>query len=85
MHRAREINNEPPDKDVTTVDEDRLEEEEEELVGDELEVYELSLNFLITVAAGKKNPCFRGLFVHLKEQLRKSLSHMKIVQFILFE
>ena len=63
LHRARELpqsgdggvdcsprstsNNNNGDKD----DEDE-EEEEDDLVGDELEVYEVTLSFLVTVASG---------------------------------
>ena len=66
LHRARELpqsgdggvdgsprstsNNNNGDKN----DEDEEEEEEEDdLVGDELEVYEVTLSFLVTVASGR--------------------------------
>ena len=53
LHRAQEI--EPSTSTGNNQDEDEEceEEEEEELVGEELEVYELTLGFLITVTSGK--------------------------------
>ena len=55
LHRAQEI--QPSTSTGNNQEEDEQceeEEEEEELVGEELEVYELTLGFLITVTSGKK-------------------------------
>ena len=54
LHRAQEIKDEKSgDEEEEEKEKEAEEEEEEDLVGDELEVYELTLNFLVTLASGE--------------------------------
>ena len=51
LHREGEVKDEEVEED----EEEEKEAEEEDLTGDELEVYELTLGFLVTLASGEGN------------------------------